>query len=139
MPPYERRSQASPRRTVAGALLNSYAGSTVPQLPLKSSSNHPSKGGRAALGSLASCCSLSNFPERKLSLTTWGRRLGTRPSHSAVEERGYSSLCLQPTHPRAQGFAPAWMKTAPQVGRTMVCLCALTISCAPSSSRHQAR
>lgn len=72
-----RVAQASPRRTVAGASLNSRAGSTVPQLSFKSSSNHPSKGGKAALGSLANRCSLSNFPEKKLSLTTRGQRLGT--------------------------------------------------------------
>lgn len=89
-------AQASPRRTVAGALLNSHAESTVPQLPLKSSSNHPSKGGKAALGSLASCCSLRNFLERKLSLTMWEQRRGTRPPHHG--EAGLL-LALPPTNP----------------------------------------
>lgn len=133
-----RVAQARPRCTAAGASLNSFAGSTVPQLPLKSSSNHPSKDGKAALGSLASRCGLSNFPERKLSLAAWGQSLGTRPPHRVVEEWGYCSLCLQPTHPRAQGFEPAWVKTVPQVGHSVVWPHALTISCAPSSNRHQA-
>lgn len=89
-------AQASPWRMVAGALLNSHAASTVPQLPLKSSRNHPSKGGKAAPGSLASCCSLSNFLERKLSLTMWEQRLGTRPLHHG--EAGLL-LALPPTNP----------------------------------------
>lgn len=92
-----------------GASLISCAGSTMSQFPLKGSSNHPSKGGKAALGSLASHSSLSDFLEGKLSLTACGQRLEADPWMGHWRSGAIACFASsQPTQEHRGLYLPGW-------------------------------
>lgn len=88
-------AQASPRHIVAGALLNSCAGSTVPQLPLKSSSNRP--------GLLGQLLQLDQLP-REAAIP---HSLGTQAGNQTLTQRSGGaglSLVLPPANsPKSTG------------------------------------